>query len=164
MRSLFYILLWLIINLISCEYLNMNYIIDNIYLGDSEAAADEEYLKQYNIKAVVNCAEDITSEYEDLKFLELKLYDTPEQEIIPKFEVAYKFIKRHSKNYDNILIHCAAGVSRSASLVVFYLMKEKHWDYDTCFWYIVAIRPVISPNYGFAAQLRTYYFNNIENN
>ena len=79
MRSLFYILLLLIINLISCEYLNMNYIIDNIYLGDSGAAADEEYLKQYNIKAVVNCAEELTSEYEDLKFLELKLYDVPEQ-------------------------------------------------------------------------------------
>ena len=42
---------------------NMNYIIDNIYLGNSEAASNEEYLKEYNISTVINCAEDLTSVY-----------------------------------------------------------------------------------------------------
>ena len=83
---------------------NMNYIIDNIYLGDSEAASNEEYLKEYNISTVVNCAESLTSEYKELKFMELRLYDIYEQNLFPKFDVAYKYIKLKSKN--NILIHC----------------------------------------------------------
>ena len=141
---------------------NMNYIIDNIYLGDSEAASNEEYLKEYNISTVVNCAESLTSEYKELKFMELRLYDIYEQNLFPKFNVAYKYIKLHSKN--NILIHCVAGMSRSASLVIFYMMKEKGWDYDTCYRYVKERRPIIEPNGGFEAQLRDYYEKYIKNN
>ena len=133
----------------------MNYIIDNIYLGNREAASNEEYLKEYNISTVINCADDLTSVYKDLKFMELRLYDRDEQNLFPKFDVAYKYIKLHSKN--NILIHCSVGKSRSASLVIFYMMKEKGWDYDTCYRYVKERRPIIEPNGGFEAQLRDYY-------
>ena len=133
----------------------MNYIIDNIYLGDSVAAADEDYLKDHNISAVVNCAEDLTSNYKDLKFIELNLFDNELQSLFPKFDVAYKFIKLHSQA--NILIHCVVGMSRSASLVVFYLMKEKGWDYDTCLAYMKERRPIVCPNEGFEKKLKKYY-------
>ena len=76
-----------------------------------------------NIDTVVNCAEELVSEYKDLKFMELKLYDDYEQKLFPKLEIAYKYIKLHKRN--NILVHCAAGMSRSASLVIFYIMKER---------------------------------------
>ena len=159
MKSLLYILILLIINLIICDDENMNFIMENIYLGDYVAASDEEYLKKFNITSVVNCAKEITSDYKDLKFLELKLMDDPEEAIIPKFEVAYRFIKKNLKNKNtNILIHCAAGASRSAALVAFYMMKEKKWDYDSCLSYMVARRPVVDPNTGYANQLRDYYY------
>ena len=154
-----YILFIIIINIIICDD-PMNYIIDNIYLGDNDAASDENYLKQYNITTVINCAEEIVSVYKDIKFLELNLYDSFNQPLFPKFEVAYKFIKKNSEN--NILIHCALGVSRSASLVAFYMMKEKGWDYDTCFYYMKERRPIAEPNYGFEEQLREYYNKNIK--
>ena len=157
MRIFFFILFILIISLIFCDDYRMNYIIDNIYLGNHEAASNEDYLKQYSITTVVNCAhqDDIVSDYKDIKFLELNLIDDPVQNLFPKFEVAYKFIKKNSKN--NILIHCYSGISRSASLVIFYLMKEKGWDYDTCYKYAKERRPIVDPNYGFAEQLKDYY-------
>ena len=168
MRKLFYLISIAILYIISSnkyEYEEeeiqevvsdkMNYIIDNIYLGDMDAAADEEYLKSYNISTVVNCAEELVSNYTDLKFMELKLFDYTLDQIFPRFEVAYKYIKKHSEN--NILIHCAAGMSRSASLVIFYIMKEKKWDYDTCLNYTRERRPIVSPNEGFEEQLRNYY-------
>ena len=161
MKKLFYILISSLINLIICDddLINMNYMIDNIYLGNAQAASDEEYLKKYNISTVVNCAEEIPSEYKDIKFFELKMYDSVIQNLFPKFEVAYKFIKINSKkeSNNNILIHCSLGKSRSASLVVFYLMKEKKWDYDTCFQYMRERRPLATPNEHFENQLREYY-------
>ena len=160
MKSLLYILILLIINLIICDDENMNLIIDNIYVGDVVAASDEEYLKQFNITKVVNCAEEITSDYKDLKFLELKIYDIEGQSLFPKFEIAYKFIKLNKKG--NILIHCVLGMSRSASLVAFYLMKEKGWDYDTCYKYMKERRPIVDPNPGFVEQLKEYYDKNIK--
>ena len=165
MKNLLFIIIPFIIDIIICqEYEIMNYIIDNIYLGDSEAAANEEYLKEYNITAVVNCAEEIYSDYRDLKFIELRMYDIPEQNLFPKLEIGYKFIKINSKNQkNNILVHCAAGMSRSASLVALYLMKEKGWDYDTCYQFMKERRPVVDPNYGFVEQLREYYDKKIKN-
>ena len=159
MKNLLFIIIPFIIDIIICqEYEIMNYIIDNIYLGDSEAAGNEEYLKEYNITAVVNCAEEIYSDYRDLKFIELRMFDTPEQNLFPKLEIGYKFIKINSKNpKNNILVHCAAGMSRSASLVALYLMKEKGWDYDICYQFMKERRPVVDPNYGFVEQLREYY-------
>ena len=137
---------------------SMHYIIDNIYLGDSEAASNEDYLKKHNITAVVNCAIEHISNYKDLNFLELRLHDYEYQNLFPMFEIAYKFIKNNSRKKDNyILIHCMAGISRSTSLVVFYLMKEKKWDYDTSINYIIERRPIVSPNSGFEKQLRNYY-------
>ena len=168
MKKLFYIISIIILCIILADeyeseeeeiheevYNRMDYIIDNIYLGDSDAAADEDYLKSYNISTVVNCAEELVSNYTDLKFMELKLFDYYLDQIFPRFEIAYKYIKRHSEN--NILIHCAAGMSRSASLVIFYIMKEKKWDYDTCLNYTRERRPVVWPNEGFEEQLRNYY-------
>ena len=135
----------------------MNYIIDNIYLGDINAAADEAYLKEHNITTVVNCAISCKSNYTDIKFIELRLYDDKSQILFPKLEVAYNFIKKNSKKNANILVHCKCGISRSTSLVVFYLMKEKGWDYDRAMDYIKERRPSALPQAAFQQQLRNYY-------
>ena len=137
----------------------MNYICDNIYLGDTQAANNETYLLENDVKAVVNCANGYTSQYNTIRFLELNLYDSPYQNLFPKFEVAYAFIKENSKH--NILIHCLQGKSRSPSLVVFYLMKEKGWDYDTSIGFIKEKRPNVAPIIGFIDQLKEYYNKNI---
>ena len=138
----------------------MDYICDNIYLGDTEAAGQEEYLKENNISLVINCANRYTSKYKEIRYIELNLYDDNKQKIFPKFDFAYRFIKKNPGI--KILVHCLYGKSRSASFVIFYLMKEKGWDYDTCYNFVKEKRPVISPNIGFVNQLKEYYENNIK--
>ena len=138
----------------------MNYIIDNIYLGDRFAAANLENLKKNNITTVVNCAREVVSNYTDIRYIELSLEDYEDEKIFPKFEVAYKFIKKHPEN--NILVHCAAGMSRSASVVIYYLMKEYKWDFETCLNYTKERRPVVSLNPGYEQQLTEYYEKNLK--
>ena len=70
-------------------------------------------------------------------------------------EIAYKYIKLHRRN--NILVHCAAGMSRSASLVIFYIMKEKGWNFDASYKFCKDRRPIVEPNDNFQEQLRDYY-------
>ena len=138
----------------------MNYIIDNIFLGDRYAAADIENLKKNNITTVVNCAKEVASNYTDIRLIELSFEDYEGETIFPKFEVAYKFIKKHPEN--NILVHCSAGMSRSASVVIYYLMKEYKWDFKTCLNYTKEKRPVISLNPGYEQQLIEYYEKNLK--
>ena len=156
MNKLFLIVSFFILDIINCE---MNFICDNIYIGDKYAAREEENLTKNNITTVVNCAQGLDSNYKEIKYIELMLHDNSRQDLFPKLEVAYKFIKKNSKN--NILIHCKEGRSRSASLVVFYLMKERNWDYDTCIKFIKEKRSIVRPNSGFVKQLKEYYSKNI---
>ena len=138
----------------------MNHIFKNIYLGDYRAAENENYLKMYDILSVVNCAAELDYNYKDIKSFELYLYDMPEERILPIFETAYNFVKRHLNH--NILVHCYMGISRSTSFVVFYLMKENGWDYNTCIEFIKEKRPIADPNYGFENQLKEYYYKYIK--
>jgi len=161
MKKILNIFLIYIIKILFVENADpMNHIIDNIYLGDRYAASDEDYLKENNIFTAINCVYGLKSQYKDIKFMELNMHDSYSQKLFPKFEVAYRFIKKNSKN--NILIHCKYGRSRSTSLVIFYLMKEKEWDYDTCYKYIKERRSIVHPNNGFKSQLKEYYNNYIK--
>eukprot|EP00746_Dinoflagellata_sp_MGD_P050747 gnl/MRDRNA2_/MRDRNA2_227059_c0_seq1.p1 gnl/MRDRNA2_/MRDRNA2_227059_c0~~gnl/MRDRNA2_/MRDRNA2_227059_c0_seq1.p1 ORF type:complete len:182 (-),score=34.04 gnl/MRDRNA2_/MRDRNA2_227059_c0_seq1:62-580(-) len=55
-----------------------------------------------------------------------------------------------------ILVHCASGVSRSASIVIAYLMREEGLSYATALESVRGIRSIVFPNSGFTQQLDWY--------
>jgi hypothetical protein len=77
-----------------------------------------------------------------------------------------EFISSNSKNpteilstarpVGNILVHCFAGVSRSSTLVISYLMREKNLSVDEALAAVRQCRPFADPNKGFIKQLRNY--------
>ena len=136
--------------------ISINHICDNVFLGDFRAADDLPLLKEKKITAIINCAYNLPSKFpKEITYLNLKLADEKDVDIIPALENAYNFIKEDSSRL--ILVHCVHGASRSGSTVIFYLMKEKKWDFDTCFNFIKEKRNVIKPNEGFKKQLINYY-------
>lgn len=55
-----------------------------------------------------------------------------------------------------VLIHCVQGISRSGAIVVAYLMRTRSLDYEFALANARAFRSVITPNSGFADQLRLW--------
>jgi hypothetical protein len=53
-------------------------------------------------------------------------------------------------------VHCMAGVSRSASVVIGYLMWRDSLSFDQSLQAVKAVRPFIKPNQGFVKQLAEY--------
>jgi len=74
----------------------------------------------------------------------------------PMIEIGYHFIDLVVSDKQNILIHCMAGVSRSVSLVIYYLMKKYHMTFDKAFETVRNIRIISNPNESFKAQLIEY--------
>jgi dual specificity phosphatase 12 len=64
------------------------------------------------------------------------------------FPAAIAFIKEGIQK-GGILVHCYAGVSRSATCVIAYLMQEKQMSFDNAFQFLSSKRPVVFPNMGF---------------
>ena len=53
-------------------------------------------------------------------------------------------------------MHCVVGSSRSASIVIAFLMKKINLDFNQALEYVQSIRNIVNPNHGFVKQLRKY--------
>ena len=140
----------------------IDHIIDNIYLGDFRTADNIDILKEHNITHIINCAFNLPNKYpEQITYKRLELRDETDQPIIEKLEEAYQFIKENKDK--NIFVHCVFGKSRSASVVIFYIMKEKKLNFIESKNFVKNIRQIVEPNSGFENELNRYYEEHIKN-
>ena len=77
------------------------------------------------------------------------------------YDIAFKCIEECRQNQSTIFIHCFLGKSRSASIIIAYLIKYCKYTYDEAFNYLKLRRRLIQPNLCFARQLKKLTDNNI---
>lgn len=77
----------------------------------------------------------------------------PKQQLMSAMVFPPDYIRRTG---GKILVHCEAGISRSPTICMAYLMKTKKLRLDEAFDYIKQRRSLISPNFGFMGQLLQY--------
>ena len=129
----------------------MDKITDKVFLGDCFGAKDEAKIKENNIKRVLSCCGSLTPKYEDktIKQKIIDLSDTPNTNIIKYFIESLKFM---DETDDKIFVHCFAGVSRSATLVIAYFMWKDKLTFKQSYEFVKKSR-FIGPNIGFIRQL-----------
>jgi len=55
-----------------------------------------------------------------------------------------------------VLVHCAAGVSRSGAIVTAYVMHHKKIPFEQALAFVKSSRPIVEPNSAFKSQLKKY--------
>ena len=55
-----------------------------------------------------------------------------------------------------MLVHCQAGISRSPTIVIAYLMKKHNLKFNEAYNKVRDLRPIIAPNLIFMSQLMDY--------
>ena len=126
-------------------------ITDKIYLGSKEGLNETDYLKKENINNVLSLL-DIAPLNNNINHKIIKLGDLYCENIIKYFKECIEFIEQS----DKIFIHCECGVSRSATIVIAYLMYKYKLNFNDAYLYIKRIRPEIDPNNGFRKQLNIF--------
>ena len=149
----------------SNETFDANLIIDRIWLGSMRSAMNQQGLQENSIKYILTVAADLVERVSEQVLLEngnacqehaiLEICDNFYDNILEHLEPALNFIDDCLLAPDggHILVHCAAGVSRSATVVIAYLMTRKHLTYSAALELVKSNRPVVNPNIGFALQL-----------
>jgi protein-tyrosine phosphatase len=135
-------------------------VLPGLWLGSEAAARGVEFLRTRGISAVVNCAIDSEPLYEDervkagVSFYEwVRIVDMPgkeNREAIDKALVAVGKACAHAeRNGGGVLVHCIAGVSRSATVVIAHLMKDRSYSLLDAATLVKRARKVVYPNVGF---------------
>ncbi|NWU74563.1 DS13B phosphatase, partial [Onychorhynchus coronatus] len=134
----------------------------NIYLGDAWAARSKTTLQSLNITHILNAADGPYSintgakYYEDLQieYYGVEAFDDPSFDLSIFFYDAANFIGQAlNSSGGKVFVHCAMGVSRSATLVLAFLMIHENMTLVDALKTVGAHRD-ICPNSGFLSQLR----------
>jgi len=130
-------------------------------------ACDHSLLKEHEVTHILNVASFNTQftvdrgpaycAYDSLIiYKHVSIMDLPETDIVSYFDECFQFIDTALNTKGRVLVHCMAGVSRAASIVIGYLMKSEQMEFETAFNHVKAKRPSIRPNDGFMNQLQNY--------
>jgi len=82
--------------------------------------------------------------------------DTAESDLLSSFDECVDFIRSGAEKGYATLVHCAAGISRSATICIAYLIKQQGMGADEALEYVRSRRPIVCPNAGFREQLLRY--------
>lgn len=77
-------------------------------------------------------------------------------DIVRIARIAVRYIVDSIRERRPVLVHCMAGISRSAAIVIAYLMATEQLDFDAALAKLREKRPIVNPNQGFCAQLRAF--------
>jgi len=128
-----------------------------MFLGDSKDSKNRRFLAENRITHILNVTVDEPNCFEDeFEYLKIAILDTPNQNIAMHFDKAHEFIERARTSGGNILVHCYAGISRSATIVISYLIKTQQMTAENALQFVKLRRPIISPNISFNIALINY--------
>ncbi|XP_010868954.1 uncharacterized protein si:dkey-175m17.7 [Esox lucius] len=127
-----------------------------LFLGNERDAQDLDLLLRLNIGYVVNVTTHLPLYHLGsglVRYKRLPATDNSKQNLRQYFEEVFEFIEEAHQSGRGVLVHCQAGVSRSATIVIAYLMKHTLMTMTDAYKYVRGRRPVVSPNLNFMGQL-----------
>lgn len=152
-------------------FTNAHEIVPRLWLGNAQAARDEQWLNAQGISVIFNCTKDIPFTHLPVKKYRLPVDDNLREEEIRNMtlwssETVYKILQEYYSG-NTILVHCAAGMQRSACAVAMTLTvlmyPRKHNEIMS---FIQSIRPVaFTPSANFIRSIQEferYYHDDIQ--
>lgn len=128
-------------------------ILPHLFLGSCSHASDLQGLQACGITAVLNVSS-CPNPFEGLfRYKCIPVEDSQVVEISAWFQEAIGFIDSVKSSGGRVLVHCQAGVSRSATICLAYLIQSRRVRLEEAFDFVKQRRGVISPNFSFMGQL-----------
>jgi protein-tyrosine phosphatase len=133
------------------------FIVPGLYLGGEAHAKREYMLQRIGVTHILGIHDTATSHFpKSFSYLIIPIRDKTEVNITEHFKDAHGFIRNAINNNGTVFVHCWAGMSRSATIVISYLMSTLQISLNEALRQVVLAKPDVNPNTGFLFQLRQY--------
>lgn len=146
---------------------SFDHICDGIFIGNAYSVIgnyrtkESDVLNENKITVVISALTE--EEYEDyyiaqedfpgIAWYRFVIDDEPKENIQQHFFTVHRIIRSALEENKRVIVHCAAGYSRSPTLVIAYLMIENKWTAEEAIAFVKTKRDV-EPNKGFQRQLQ----------
>jgi len=129
---------------------------NRIFLGNAYNARNFYELEKQNVGLIINCSNDIPHYFQDLfEYRRVAVQDKLRENISPYLNSLADDIHNYLENNPNknILIHCFMGSSRSATILIAYIIKYKGYSRRDALNFLRDKRGLVNLNIDFFNQL-----------
>ena len=129
-----------------------------LYIGGLYALYQTDLIKAAGITHVLSVIDYdplLQDKFAHLNHYHIRADDDPNENLLQHFSATNKYIDAGLKD-GGVFVHCAMGKSRSATLVVAYLMWKHEITWEQALDQLCEGRPVCDPNMGFKEQLQVF--------
>jgi protein-tyrosine phosphatase len=137
-------------------------IVPGVWLGNKQASENAKWMKEEEITVVFNATKDLPFSTTIKKQYRIPVDDNLQSEEIRNMtlwsqEAVYKVMQQHNQG-NNILIHCYAGMQRSAAIMAMFLIATRGYTAEQAITYIQGIRPIaFRPQTNFRESIAEFY-------
>ncbi|XP_034240015.1 dual specificity protein phosphatase Mpk3 [Thrips palmi] len=134
-------------------------ILPHLFLGNAANSEDSEALSRNHIQYILNVTPDLPNVFEEsgsIRYMQIPIADHWSQNLAKFFPKAIEFIDEARSNQKGVLVHCLAGVSRSVTITVAYLMYKMSLSLNDAFNLVRSRKSNIAPNFHFMEQLYNF--------
>ncbi|XP_058796394.1 dual specificity protein phosphatase 15-like isoform X2 [Phymastichus coffea] len=134
----------------------MNKVLPGLYVGNYRDSKDAAQLERFEITHILAIHDAARRLHSDKHYLCILAADSPDQNLSQYFPICNDFIHSARLRGGNVLIHCLAGMSRSVTLAVAYIMSTTDLSWKDALKVVRVGRAVANPNVGFQQQLEDF--------
>ena len=135
----------------------MSEIIPGLYIGNFAESKSLAFLTKAGITHILAVAWELPPAFPaKFTYKHINLSDKPAFPIQKHLAEAVEFISHSMSTGGRVFVHCYAGISRSSSCVIAYLMTSRKLSYAEALTLCKLSRPQVQPNKGFAAVLQVF--------
>lgn len=131
-------------------------IADGLFLGSAPSVTAQK-VNQAGITCIINLTIEIPNKrFAAVECIKITVDDSPGEDLALHFDYCLAKIDEVRRRGGKTLVHCIAGVSRSATICIAYMMKFHRMNLRQAYQHVKRKRPIIRPNVGFFEQLITF--------
>lgn len=134
----------------------MNKVLPGLYVGNYRDSKDAVQLDRYHISHIVAIHDSARKLHPDKHYLCVLASDTPDQNLAQYFPLCNDFIHAARLRGGSVLIHCLAGMSRSVTVTIAYIMSVTSLNWKEALKVVRVGRAIANPNNGFQKQLQDF--------
>ncbi|XP_011341281.1 dual specificity protein phosphatase 15 isoform X2 [Ooceraea biroi] len=134
----------------------MNKVLPGLYVGNYQDSKDADQLERFEITHILAIHDTARRLHSDKHYLCILAADSPDQNLSQYFSLCNDFIHAARLRGGNVLIHCLAGMSRSVTVAVAYIMSTTDLSWKEALKVVRVGRSIANPNVGFQQQLKDF--------